>query len=543
MDGEGTPSQATAAGGAGAVDSSPTSRARTTAATASAVAAGTASQAPTGYVAVDPGAVRASDADRHALVDLLSKATGEGRITLEEFADAAAAAYATVTRGELDALYRNLGLAEPLPLPPAAPNGAPLAPPPPSMVGAPAGAPTGATTTTTRTVRESGSSVVAILSGTQRRGRWKVPPSTTAFAFMGGVTLDLRDAVIESDVVEINAWALMGGVTIKVPEGIPVEISGCVIMGGRTCRIADRPVLPGAPTIRVRAGGMWGGVNVISRPSRRSRSADGTGGDDTRGSDPAPAGASADSPAAAAIASARTITTDAMARANSVVDDALDRAESASARSARTSDRSQARARRNRHDRGLDRDRSRDRSRPAEREQPTPRTSGDLLTIVCTDIVGSTRHAVAVGDQRWHAVITSHNAMVRDLLARFGGTEVKTSGDGFLITFTSARAALQFSMELQDAAAAERDAMPEVPIELRIGVHAGEVERDGTDVIGRNVTVACRLCDAAAPGEVLASSVVADLADSASDLAFGPTREHALAGIDRPLVARPAVRA
>ncbi len=69
-----------------------------------------------------------------------------------------------------------------------------------------------------------------------------------------------------------------------------------------------------------------------------------------------------------------------------------------------------------------------------------------------------------------------------------------------------------------------------------------EVERDGTDVIGRNVTIACRLCDAAAPGEVLASSVVADLADSASDLTFGPSREHALAGIDRPLVARPAAR-
>lgn len=171
-----------------------------------------------------------------------------------------------------------------------------------------------------------------------------------------------------------------------------------------------------------------------------------------------------------------------------------------------------------------------------------PAQSGDLLTVVCTDIVGSTRLAVSLGDQRWHSVLAAHNAVVRDLLGRFGGTEVKTSGDGFLLTFTSARAALQFSMALQDAAAQERAAVPDAPIELRIGVHAGEVERDGTDVIGRNVTIACRLCDVAAPGEVLASSVVADLADSASDLTFGAAREHALPGIDRPLVARAAGR-
>lgn len=73
-------------------------------------------------------------------------------------------------------------------------------------------------------------------------------------------------------------------------------------------------------------------------------------------------------------------------------------------------------------------------------------------------------------------------------------------------------------------------------------MHAGEVERDGNDVIGRNVTIACRLCDAAAPGEVLASGVVAELADSASDLTFGAAREHTLAGIDQPLVAKPASR-
>ena len=73
-------------------------------------------------------------------------------------------------------------------------------------------------------------------------------------------------------------------------------------------------------------------------------------------------------------------------------------------------------------------------------------------------------------------------------------------------------------------------------------MHAGEVERDGADVVGRNVSLACRLCDAAAPGEVLTSSVVADLADSASDLSFGPVREFMLAGIERPVHAHSATR-
>jgi class 3 adenylate cyclase len=68
------------------------------------------------------------------------------------------------------------------------------------------------------------------------------------------------------------------------------------------------------------------------------------------------------------------------------------------------------------------------------------------------------------------------------------------------------------------------------------------VERDGDDVVGRNVTVACRLCDAAVPGEVLASAVVADLADSASDLAFGDPRALQLPGIERPVTARPTTR-
>jgi class 3 adenylate cyclase len=438
--------------------------------------------------------VRASDVDRNAVVERLSKATGEGRITLEEFADAAGAAYAAVTLAELDSLYRSFGLVDALPPPPmTSPSVA--QPVSPSTAAEPAPV----------------DNVVAIMSSSNRKGRWRVRPRTRAFAFWGGVKLDLRDAVIESDVVEIEAWAVMGGVDIIVPEGIPVEMTGCVIMGGRNARVADVPLLPGAPVVRVAARGMWGGVDVRSRKSRnRQRSGE------------AVAVTGAPVTGVATVLDGGAIGGDVSAR--------TDRFSHADHDHLRHRDRGRGRS-----------STGRDRRNEGPPPGPTPQ-SGDLLTVVCTDIVGSTRLSVALGDQRWHSVLSAHNSLVRELLARFGGTEVKTSGDGFLLTFTSARAALQFSMALHDAMTEERETRPDARIELRIGVHAGEVERDGRDVIGRNVTIACRLCDAAAPGEVLASAVVADLADSASDLTFGPSREHSLPGIDRPLVARPATR-
>ena len=162
------------------------------------------------------------------------------------------------------------------------------------------------------------------------------------------------------------------------------------------------------------------------------------------------------------------------------------------------------------------------------------------MTVVCTDIVGSTRMADALGDQRWRAVLQDHYSLTRGEAAQHGGTEVKTRGDGLLLTFASPRRAVQFAVAFQSALAKERATDPEFALEARVGVHAGEVERDGLDVVGRNVSLACRLCDAAAPNEILTSSVVADLADSASDLTFGAPRELMLAGIERPVFARPA---
>ena len=111
------------------------------------------------------------------------------------------------------------------------------------------------------------------MSGSQARGRWRAPTEITAFAFWGGVLIDLREAEFEGPVVDIVAWAIMGGVNVLVDEGVTLEVDGMVIMGGVNQPRWSEPQ-PGAPLVRVHARGMWGGVNaVVKRPSRRSRRA------------------------------------------------------------------------------------------------------------------------------------------------------------------------------------------------------------------------------------------------------------------------------
>jgi class 3 adenylate cyclase len=427
--------------------------------------------------------VRASDAERQVVVDRLRRAVGDGLITLDEFAESSGQAYAAVTRAQLDDVTRDLRLPVVAPVPPA-----PVAVPHPAAGDEAAAKP-------------KRRWVVAIMGGEDRRGKWRIGRRTGAFAFMGGVDLDLRDAVLEGDEIEITAWAIMGGVDIVVPEGIPVECSGFMLMGGRSNRIKNIPPVPGAPVIRVRGFGMWGGIDVKSKPPRRegepetfAEAAGMLAAKHLRGLGHPPA-----VPPMPPMPPMPPVPLPGM--------------------------------RRHRHDEPA-----------APPPAPAPPPPSGLVTIACTDIVGSTRYADTLGDQRWRAVLGTHNTLVRDALARHGGTEVKTSGDGFLLTFTSTRAAVQFGVDVQAALVDYRLAHPDTPLEVRIGVHAGEVERDGDDVVGRNVSLACRLCDVAAPGEVLVSSIVADLADSASDLTFGDPRVHRLAGIDRDVTARPAAR-
>jgi Domain of unknown function (DUF1707)/Cell wall-active antibiotics response 4TMS YvqF len=178
--------------------------------------------------------LRASDADRDRAVARLRENLVEGRLTLEEFSGRVDAAHASRTLAELEALTRDLP-AETAPAPQRKPT------------------------------RWS----VAVMGGVERKNRWRVPESTYAIAIMGGCELDLRRAEIESSVVEITAVAVMGGVDIIVPEGVPVEVSGFALMGAKDENVKDVPLLPGAPLIRVRAFALMGGVSVRSKPRSR----------------------------------------------------------------------------------------------------------------------------------------------------------------------------------------------------------------------------------------------------------------------------------
>ncbi len=124
-----------------------------------------------------------------------------------------------------------------------------------------------------------------------------------------------------------------------------------------------------------------------------------------------------------------------------------------------------------------------------------------LLTVMFTDIVGGTALAAELGDGRWRDLLAHHDTMVREQLLRFGGREVKTVGDGFLVTFESPSQALRCALAITAA-------MEPLALELRIGLHTGECELIGTDVGGMAVHIASRVSALAAAGEVLVSGTV-----------------------------------
>jgi class 3 adenylate cyclase len=150
-----------------------------------------------------------------------------------------------------------------------------------------------------------------------------------------------------------------------------------------------------------------------------------------------------------------------------------------------------------------------------------------LTTIVFTDIVGSTERAAALGDQRWHNLLDSHDTIVRHELTRFRGREVKTAGDGFVATFTSPSVAI-------DCAEAIVDAVLPLGIEVRVGIHAGEVEVRGAgpkqDVAGMAVHIGARVAALAEPSEVLVSSTVREIV-TGSRRAFAERGEYDLKGV------------
>ena len=146
-----------------------------------------------------------------------------------------------------------------------------------------------------------------------------------------------------------------------------------------------------------------------------------------------------------------------------------------------------------------------------------------LATVLFSDIVGSTEQATALGDRVWTARLEQHDRAIDRQLTRFGGHLVKRMGDGVLAIFDGPARAVQ-------CAVAIRDALRQLGIDVRVGLHAGEVERRGDDVAGIAVHLAQRVQAKAQPGEILVSRTVVDLVVG-SDLHFVDRGEHELKGL------------
>ena len=146
-----------------------------------------------------------------------------------------------------------------------------------------------------------------------------------------------------------------------------------------------------------------------------------------------------------------------------------------------------------------------------------------LATVMFTDIVGSTAKAAELGDHGWLALLGEHNEKVRAQLGRFRGREVDTAGDGFLATFDGPIRAVRCAM-------AVRDAVRNLGIELRAGLHTGEVELDGEKVRGIAVHIGSRIAGLAGPSEIFVSSTVKDLI-AGSAVPFEDRGEHGLKGV------------
>jgi class 3 adenylate cyclase len=147
-----------------------------------------------------------------------------------------------------------------------------------------------------------------------------------------------------------------------------------------------------------------------------------------------------------------------------------------------------------------------------------------LATVLLTDIVGSTERAARLGDRRWRELLGVQDELGQRLVEQFGGQLIKTTGDGLLATFDGPGRAIR-------CASALRDELAGIDLQIRAGLHTGEIElRDG-DIGGLAVHIAARVMAAAAPGELLTSSTVRDLV-AGSDITMTDRGPHPFKGIE-----------
>jgi class 3 adenylate cyclase len=155
--------------------------------------------------------------------------------------------------------------------------------------------------------------------------------------------------------------------------------------------------------------------------------------------------------------------------------------------------------------------------------RPALATDRVLATVLFTDIVGSSQRAAELGDRAWRKLLDAHDAVVRIQLERFRGREVKTTGDGFLATFDGPARAIHCAVDLAVG-------LRSLGLDIRAGLHTGEVEARGDDIGGIAVHTGARVAALAKAGEVLVSSTVKDLV-AGSGIEFKDRGEHELRGV------------
>jgi len=447
-----------------------------------------------------------SDEQRERVIDELRRHCGAGALTLDEFAERAGRVWAAPTSMELDAIVADL---PDLSTPAAAQ---------PAIVGE----------TRRRKMRRW---VIAIMSGDNTKGRWRVGGKLNAVAIMGGAEIDRREAEFDEPELHITAVSIMGGVNVIVPEGIDVHLDGFSFVGGKDAKLAPVPLLPGAPRVRVTAICIMGGVDVRSkkpaavlraardakraldrerREQRKIEQLDRKRRQLERRGDTRDLG--------------RSIQRDVHEMIRTTLQDSIEAIGKPPARPPRS-----ARPARPEHMATTEEDAAAVRRRLKRNGRPE-----GTVTIMFTDIEGSTEMIERLGDGDASLLVKEHNDIVRTHVAECGGYEVKFRGDGFMLAFTSAAKGVRCAIAIQEAMKDFGERHPEAPLGVCIGINSGEAVPDGDDFLGTAVNIAARLADSASGGEVMVSSVVRDLVAPSGEFKFLPEQEISLKGISEP---------
>lgn len=192
--------------------------------------------------------LRASDAERDQTADLLRHAVAEGRLGVDELDDRIRSVYTVATRGELQALVADVS------------TGSVIAQHDPTSHPAPAVKPGDGGT----------KRLISIMSGHERKGRWRVGEAVSVVNVMGGTDLDLNDAELSAQETHIRVVSIMGGGEIRVPDGVDVQVSEFAFMGGNDVKLGDQLPAPGAPVIHIRLVSIMAGFSV-RRGRRKSK--------------------------------------------------------------------------------------------------------------------------------------------------------------------------------------------------------------------------------------------------------------------------------